>query len=141
MGKFMQHILEFLKDSGNIKKKCLLFFFFRLSAPPLHLTPERIPLQNTSNFTSANTGRFLKPPGNCNNSPLVNGNGLSPTSTGASNSSSSPTNTKNGSPRRVFVTIHENEERVTTRLVRTGSPNLHESITNGSKHDEVTTST
>ena len=63
---------------------------------------------------------------------------MSPTS-GASNSSNSP---RNGSPRRVFVTIHENEERVTTRLVEPSDPpNLGENnlTSNGSKHESSPT--
>jgi len=89
------------------------------------------PLGNSTNNSSGNHSHS----GNTATT-LVNGNGLSPTS----NSSNSPTNiphinNKNGSPRRVFVTIHENEERVTTKIVeRTGSSNLgqHQSK-NGSK--------
>ena len=63
----------------------ILPFFYRISSLPMNLTPERIPLQNTSHFTSNMTnnhvtasivnttpmppGRYLKPRGN-GSSPL-----------------------------------------------------------------------
>lgn len=104
------------------------------------MTPERIPLQNVTHLSchqssNGTSGPYLRPPATPHQQHK---NGKSSPITSAA--VSDPPQGGKGSPRTVFVTIHENE--VTTKLLQSDSTAtcIHSPNING-HHDKISVAT